>query len=211
MYTLFLLGSKSSWRNLGFSLENDVENVRWMRGKRPIQAHIACITMFSTSFSTVNPRFLQEYLLPCKKSVYRKNAEERAGFKIFWRKLWKWSLPCQNWQKPPQNDAIYLLCGFLRNWPTKNGASIWVFKRASLKSTYLREFFDLGSQIFVEHRRRLSPRALWTRLRQCKRAGLQLDSRGVSKLIENVTIHDMPSWSKSHMSLDLRLGLSTAL
>ena len=32
---------------------------------------------------------------------------------------------------------------------------------------------------------------------ESKRAALQLDSRGVSKLIENVTIHDMPSWSKS--------------
>ena len=26
------------------------------------------------------------------------------------------SIPCQNPQKPPQNCAIYLLCGFLRNW-----------------------------------------------------------------------------------------------
>ena len=25
-------------------------------------------------------------------------------------------IPCQNPQKPPQNCAIYLLCGFLRNW-----------------------------------------------------------------------------------------------
>ena len=149
--------------------------------------------MFSATFSTVNPRFLQEDLLPRKKCVYMKNAEERAGFKTFWRKLWKWSLPCQNSQKPSQNDAIDLLCGFLRNWPTKNGASIGIFKRASLKLTYLREFSDLVSQIFMEHGRRLSPRALWTALRCCKRAGLQLDSRGVSKLIENVTIHKV-SW-----------------
>ena len=26
------------------------------------------------------------------------------------------SIPCKNSQKPPQNCAIYLLCGFLRNW-----------------------------------------------------------------------------------------------
>ena len=50
---------------------------------------------FATTFSTVNPTFLLEDLLLSKKSVYMKNAEERARFKIFWRKLWKWSLPCQ--------------------------------------------------------------------------------------------------------------------
>ena len=116
MYTLFLLKNKSSRKNHGFRVENDVENVRWMRGKRPIQAHSACITMFSTSFSTVNPRFLQEDLFSSKKSVYMKNAEERARCKIFWRKLWKWSIPCQNLQKPPQNCANYLLCGSLRKW-----------------------------------------------------------------------------------------------
>ena len=68
-----------------------------------------------------------------------KNAEERAGFKIFWRKLWKWSLPCQNLQKPPRNNTSYLLCGFLRNWPigidenmllnqgiSKNQTSRWI-------------------------------------------------------------------------------------
>ena len=142
--------TQSSRTNLRFTVENVVETMViqvlcvWIR-RFPL-IHLT----FSTVFSTVNRRFLLEDLLLSKKSVYMKNAEERAGFKIFWRKLWKWSLPCQNRQKRPQNDAIYLLCGFLRNWPTKNGASIGIFKRASLKSTYLREFFDLGSQIFVD-------------------------------------------------------------
>ena len=131
-----------------------------MRGKRSIQTHNTCITMFSTVFSTVNRIFLLEDLLLGKKSVYTKNAEERAGFKIFCRKSWKFVYSLSNPQKSPQNYAIYLLCGFLRNWPTKNGASIGIFKRASLKSTYLREFSDLGSQIFVEHGRRPFPRAL---------------------------------------------------
>ena len=42
MYTLFLLINKSSWRNIGFTVENDV--------KRSIQTHNACIIMFWTSF-----------------------------------------------------------------------------------------------------------------------------------------------------------------
>ena len=30
MYTVFFLQVKSSWRNIGFTIENTVENVRWM-------------------------------------------------------------------------------------------------------------------------------------------------------------------------------------
>ena len=50
--------------------------------------------MFPTSFSTVNPRFLQDDLFFSKKSVYMKNAEQRAGFETFCRKSWffKYSL-----------------------------------------------------------------------------------------------------------------------
>ena len=87
-----------------------------MREKRSIQAHNTCITMFSTIFSTVNPRFLHDDLIFRKNMVYMKNAKERAGFNIFWRKPWKWSLPCQNLQKPLKNNTNHLLCGFLRNW-----------------------------------------------------------------------------------------------
>ena len=36
--------------------------------------------------------------------------------KYFVESLDLFSIPCQNPQKPPQNCAIYLLCGFLRNW-----------------------------------------------------------------------------------------------
>ena len=36
--------------------------------------------------------------------------------KYFVESLGFLSIPCQNPQKPPQNCAIYLLCGFLRNW-----------------------------------------------------------------------------------------------
>ena len=117
MYTVFLLKTNSSRRNRWFTVENVVENkvihaiCVWI--KRFPLIHLT----FSTVFSTVNRRFLLEDLLLGKKSVYMKNAEERAGFKIFWRKLWKWSLPCQNLQKPLKNCVYYLLCGFLRNWP----------------------------------------------------------------------------------------------
>ena len=36
--------------------------------------------------------------------------------KYFVKSLDYFGIPCQNPQKPPQNCAIYLLCGFLRNW-----------------------------------------------------------------------------------------------
>ena len=36
--------------------------------------------------------------------------------KYFVKSLDYFGIPCQNTQKPPQNCAIYLLCGFLRNW-----------------------------------------------------------------------------------------------
>ena len=86
MYILFLLKIKSSWRNLGFTVENDVENMviqaicAWI-GRSPL-IHLT----FSTVFSTVNPKFLQDDLIFSKKSVYMKNAKGRAGFEIFWRK-----------------------------------------------------------------------------------------------------------------------------
>ena len=83
MYTLFLLESKSSRRNLGFTVENTVGNVMVMRGKHLIQSPNTDIDMFSTTFSTVNPRFLQEELVSSKKNVYMKNAEARAGLEIF--------------------------------------------------------------------------------------------------------------------------------
>ena len=38
------------------------------------------------------------------------------GSKYFVESLDFFGIPCQNPQKPPQNCAIYLLCGFLRNW-----------------------------------------------------------------------------------------------
>ena len=38
---------------------------------------------FSTVFSTLKSRFLHDDLISSKKSVYMKNAEERARFEIF--------------------------------------------------------------------------------------------------------------------------------
>ena len=49
-----------------------------------IQALCVWIERFA-SFSTVNPRFLQDDLFSSKKCVYMKNAEQRAGFEIFCR------------------------------------------------------------------------------------------------------------------------------
>ena len=72
---------------------------------------------FPTSFSTVNPRFLQDDLFFSKKSVYMKNAEQQAGFETFCWKSWFFKYSLSKSTKTTRNCAIYLLCGFLRNWP----------------------------------------------------------------------------------------------
>ena len=63
------------------------------RPKHGYTGSIECFPLihvtFSTVFSTVNPRYLQEELVSSKKSVYMKNAEGRVGFEIFWRNPWK--------------------------------------------------------------------------------------------------------------------------
>ena len=61
-----------------------------------IPTHNTWITMFSTVFSTQNPRFLHDELIFRKNMIYMKNAEEQAGLKIFCQKSWEWSPPCQN-------------------------------------------------------------------------------------------------------------------
>ena len=70
---------------------------------------------FSTVFSTVNPRFLHEDLISRKKTVYMKNAEERARFEIFWRKSWVFMFSLSKSTKTTEKHANYLLCDFLRN------------------------------------------------------------------------------------------------
>ena len=64
MYTVFFLEIKSSWRNIGFSVENVVENMD----------HTSCFAFglsihltFSTVFSTLNPIFLHDDLISRKK------------------------------------------------------------------------------------------------------------------------------------------------
>ena len=105
------------------------------------------------TFSTVNPRFLQEDLLSQKKSVYMKNAEGRAWFEIFWQKSWKCSLPCQNQEKPSQNDANYLLCGFLRNWPVMTSGNLVGSRRFVFEGMVLEGYFELESMLQNLNRR----------------------------------------------------------
>ena len=64
--------------------------------------------MFSTSFLTVNPRFLQDDLFFSKKCVYMKNAEQRAGFEIFCQKSWffKYSLSKSTKTTPKQYNRF---------------------------------------------------------------------------------------------------------
>ncbi len=51
-------------------------------------------------------------------------------------------IPCLNPQKPPQNCAIYLLCGFLRNWSVI--ISILCGHKIAL-SSHRRHFKDIAS------------------------------------------------------------------
>ena len=75
-------------------------------------------------------------------TMYVKNAQERAGFKIFWRKSWKWRFPCQKSQKPPQNYPNYLLCGFLRNCRSRDADfSTSKINCQIFNIKYLSEFF----------------------------------------------------------------------
>ena len=46
------------------------------------------LSCFRRHFGTVNPIFLQDDLFFSRKSVYMKNAEQRAGFEIFCQKSW---------------------------------------------------------------------------------------------------------------------------
>ena len=86
MYTLFLPRSKSSRRNIRFTVENTVENMVIQVLCVWIERFPLIHLMFSTICSAVNQRFLLEQLIFSKKNVYMKNAEGRAGFEIFWRK-----------------------------------------------------------------------------------------------------------------------------
>ena len=66
---------------------------------------------FPTSFSTVNLIFLQDDLFFSKKSVYMKNAEQRAGFETFCRTFWffKYSLS-------KSTKTIPKLCNLFTVW-----------------------------------------------------------------------------------------------
>ena len=69
---------------------------------------------FSTVFSTQNPTFLHHELIFRKNMVYMKNAEERAGLKIFSQKLLKMKSSLSKSTKTVENCANYLLYGFLK-------------------------------------------------------------------------------------------------
>ena len=73
------------------------------------------MTLFFATFSTVNPTFLHEDLISRQKTVYMKNAQERARFEIFWRKSWIFMFSLSKSTKNTEKHANYLLCDFLRN------------------------------------------------------------------------------------------------
>jgi hypothetical protein len=50
-------------------------------------------------------------------------------------------LPCQNIEKPPENCAKYLLCGFLRNWRSRDADfSTLKISRQNFNIKYLSDF-----------------------------------------------------------------------
>ena len=81
-YTVFYVGGLTKEELEKRGLEINEVNEREILNSNTM---CTCITLFSLTFSTVNPRFLHDDLLLSKKSVYMKNAQERAGFKIFCR------------------------------------------------------------------------------------------------------------------------------
>ena len=53
------------------------------------------------------------------------------------------SIPCQNPQKPSQNCAFYLLCGFLRNWQVPISAKKSSRRTIVFSLAYLRKLYEL--------------------------------------------------------------------
>ena len=110
--SFFFLEIKSSWINLGFSVENVVENEAEILNPNrfPLYNHV-----FDDIFdwkSKIYPWWLDFQ----KKMIYMKIAEERACLKIFCQNSWKFTSSLSKSTKTTKKCVNYLLCGFLRNW-----------------------------------------------------------------------------------------------
>ena len=113
MYIIFFLEIKSSWINLGFSVENVVENEGEILNPNtfPLYNHV-----FDDIFdwkSKIYPWWLD---FQKKKWYTWKMRKSEPDSKHFVKIRGNLRLPCQNLQKPQKKCANYLLCGFLRNW-----------------------------------------------------------------------------------------------
>ena len=103
--------------------------------------------VFSTVFSTLNPRFLQYDLLLTKNTIYMKHAQGQAGQNLFCRKSWKRSLIYEINKKPPKNHAKCLMCDLLRNCGSMILLLISSRTRPDFGRTYLEDYLELGAPI----------------------------------------------------------------
>ena len=62
-----------------------LSKMTWNAQSKHITLVLSC---FRRHFGTLNPIFLQNNLFFSKKSVYKKNAKQQAGFEIFFQKSW---------------------------------------------------------------------------------------------------------------------------
>ena len=106
------------------------------------------MTLVLVTFSTVNSRFLHEDLISRKKTVYMKNAEERARFEIFWRKSWVFMFSLSKPTKTTEKYANYLLCGFLRNRPCPDFSSFDRIWNQNLPDFHFHFFSAVTQRIF---------------------------------------------------------------
>ena len=101
-----------------------LSKMTWNAQSKHITLVLSC---FRRHFGTVNPIFLQDDLFFSKKSVYMKNAEQRAGFETFCRKSWFFKCSLSKSTKTTPK-----LCNLL--WP--NGKHFIQLTRESLLNLF---------------------------------------------------------------------------
>ena len=113
MYTIFFLEIKSSWINLGFSVENVVENEGEILNPNtfPLYNHV-----FDDIFdwkSKIYPWWLD---FQKKNDIHEKCGRASLTQNILSKFVEIYVFPVKIYKNHQKNGANYLLCGFLRNW-----------------------------------------------------------------------------------------------
>ena len=107
------------------------------RVKYSIQTPFLCITTFSTTFSTENPRFIHDDLISRKKMIYMKNAEERAWLKTFCQNSWKFTSSLSKSTKTTKK-----MCKLFTVWFPKELTNVQVFSEFARISPNFRILFE---------------------------------------------------------------------